>query len=394
MNRSLVWILLLVVFLTACADASHFDVGMALSESKGITPSATTLEPDSAPTFFPSATPVILTTKTATQPTPSITSALATIPKPTIMPTPPPIALFSTNVLRSYLSAVPYIENTCVYLDNRWGEGKSKPGTIVVPIMFHSIAKEGREIADSTTISMAFFEEIMEKAKDLGFSTITSEQLVRFLDHNEAIPERSMLLILDDRRPGVTELFMPFLEENDWTLTLGWPTTDETRDSLWAKMEALAETGRLDVQSHGHDHIYLQDYTPMDEVINEIYKPIEVIQTHFNTTPVMVVWPGGNFTQSSISIAREAGFKLGFTVYSRGPLMFNWIPQGDAELAMGDPLMVLPRFWSTAADVAFDQAVLISEQAQQHAKAVKAFELRLFEHYCQPEEGKNIREME
>lgn len=369
------------------------DVGMALSENKGTEVTATSLKLEPSATPFPSSTLALVHTHTATQSATITSTSIALIPTPTITPTPPPVEGFSTSTLRSYVTAVSYIENACTYLENRWGEGKSKPGTIVVPIMFHSIAKEGREIYDSTTISTAFFEEIMDKAKEMGFSTITSEQLVRFLEHNEAIPERSMMLILDDRRPGVTELFMPYLEENNWTLTLGWPTTDETRERLWATMEGLAETGRLDVQSHGHNHIYIQDDTPMAEVYEEIYEPIEVIQAHFHTRPVTIVWPGGNFTQQSISIAREAGFKLGFTVFSRGPLMFNWIPQGDVEMAMADPLMVLPRFWSTAADVAFEQAVLISEQAKGHAKAVKAEELHFYERYCQPEEGKKIREI-
>jgi len=72
--------------------------------------------------------------------------------------------------------------------------------------------------------------------------------------------------------------------------------------------------------------------------------------------------------------------------------MFNWVPQGDAEIAMQDPLMVLPRFWSTAADVALEQAVLISEQAKEFSTAVKAEELFYYKNYCQPEKGANIRE--
>jgi hypothetical protein len=31
--------------------------------------------------------------------------------------------------------------------------------------------------------------------------------------------------------------------------------------------------------------------------------------------------------------------------------MFNWIPQGDEEQQAADPLMTLPRFWSTDLDV-------------------------------------------
>jgi len=321
----------------------------------------------------------------------SATSSPSPTKTPTITPTAPELSRFVASDLRPGLTAVSYFEDPCDYLQNKWGEDKSKPGTIVVPIMFHSISKPGEAVRDneyaSSAISYEYFENFMNEAKELGFSTITIEDLVLFLEENYRIPERSLLLILDDRRPGVTEYFMPFLEANDWTLTLAWPTTDGTTTSLWEQMEKLAESGRLDVQSHGHDHIYIQDYTPIEEIEEEIYKPIEMIQSHFNTTPQALIWPGGNFTDFSAQLARQAGFKVGFTVYSRGPLMFNWIPLGEPEEAVGDPLLVLPRYWSTAADVALEHAIAIGEEAKQAAQNVKTEELRYLTLYCQPADG-------
>jgi peptidoglycan/xylan/chitin deacetylase (PgdA/CDA1 family) len=320
--------------------------------------------------------------------TPSLTptlKAMPTIKRPTA--TPLPLLGFKSSALRSGVSSIAYIDDPCDYLENRWGEENSEPGTIVVPIMFHSVAKPGREITDPSTISMAYFEYFMDRAKSLGFSTITVEELIGFLEENQQIPERSMLLILDDRRPGVTELFMPYLEENDWTLTLAWPTTDATHELLWERMEGLVESGRLDVQSHGHDHIYIQDYTPEEEIAEEIFKPIEVIETHFGTTPRALIWPGGNFTEGAVQMAMDAGFKVGFTVYSRGPLLYNWIPQGEEELKMSNPLMVLPRYWSKDADIALEQALAIGKAARQEAEIHKDGELLYLEVYCQHDQG-------
>jgi peptidoglycan/xylan/chitin deacetylase (PgdA/CDA1 family) len=368
-------LLILSVF-SACApqaqlvEKGEIDVTKTQSQSVLITqtPSATL-----RPTFTPTDTEIPTLTFT---PMPTNTA--------TITPTPYQLQTFKSGQIRSFVTIETYIPNTCEYLENRWGEGKSAPGTIVVPIMFHSIAKAGRVITDSTTISTAYFEYFMQKAQASGFSTITMDELVGFLEENKEIPTRSMILILDDRRQGVTELFMPYLEANDLTLTLGWPTTDNTSESLWQRMEDLAASGHLDVQSHGHDHIYIQGYTPLKEIEEEIYKPIEVIQAHFSTTPSAIIWPGGNFTDLSVSMAREAGLRLGFSVFSRGPLMYNWIPQGKEEMAVEDPLMVLPRFWSTTADVALDQAIRISETAMGHAESVKADELLYYTTYCQP----------
>jgi peptidoglycan/xylan/chitin deacetylase (PgdA/CDA1 family) len=196
-----------------------------------------------------------------------------------------------------------------------------------------------------------------------------------------------MILVLDDRRPGTVELFLPYLEENDWTLTLGWPTTAGTDAELWARMEAFAETGRLDVQSHGHNHIYIQDYTPVEEIEEEIYRPIEVIQEHFGTTPTAFVWPGGNFTELAVEMALEAGYEIGFTAYSRGPLMFNWIPLGEIEMTVNDPLMVLPRYWSSEAHLALEEAAAIGDAAKQAAEKAKREELLYYSLFCQPGEG-------
>lgn len=293
-------------------------------------------------------------------------------------------AMFQPEATKPGVSPVAYLPNTCAYLENRWGSGKSHPGTVVVPIMFHSVVQPGRLITDTTSISMAYFEYFMETAQNLGFSTITAEELVGFLEQNQAIPERSMILILDDRRPGVTELFMPYLEEHNWTLTLGWIAADSTRDAVWAKMTELAGTGRLDVQSHGFNHIYIQDYVEAEQIEEELSKPIEVIEARFGTAPVAHVWPGGNFNELAIAKAVEAGYKIGFTAYSRGPIMFNWVPLGQPEIAMNAPLMLLPRFWSTGAVQALEEALLVSEEAKAYAGAAREVEQAYYDYYCQP----------
>jgi len=370
--------------LTACVDAQLETT----SHNWGVNPS---LNSEPTPGLTNSTLPAERTNTKI--PTLTATGTVTPIP-PTVTTTPTPsptsysLEIFSSLQLRTGITPVSYVNDICTYLENRWGEGKSEPGTIVVPIMFHSVAKPGREITDNTTISMEQFEYFMMQAKELGFSTITTRELIGFLNQNDRIPLRSLLLIQDDRSPGVTELFMPYLEDYDWTLTLAWPTTDLTSDAIWDRMETLAESGRLDIQSHGHDHIYIQDYTPVEEVEEEIYKPIEVIQEHFGTRPEAIIWPGGNFTKDSIEIAEEAGFKVGFSVFSNGPLLYNWIPLREEQDAMKSPLMVLPRYWSPDNVVALEHALKISQEAVDFAESVREQELAYFSTYCQPTKDK------
>ena len=376
-------VLFLLIFLLSACAATFPNIQVTSNGDSSILDSSSTNGQDTTNT--PTATRTIADAASETVTSTPVLPTSTKTPSPT--PTPQPIQNFSSAKLRNWVSPVSYISDTCAYLENRWGEGKSEPGTIVVPFMFHSIAKPGREITDNTTISTKDFEYFMKEARALGFSTITTEDLIGFLEENEKIPQRSMILIKDDRSSGVTELFMPYLEEFDWTLTLGWPTTDRTSDALWETMEGLAESGRLDVQSHGHDHIYIQDYTPLEEVEEEIYKPIEVIQEHFGTTPQAIIWPGGNFTEESIKIAQEAGFKIGFSVFSNGPILYNWIPLREEQIEVDAPLMVLPRYWSPDGVVALEHALSVSQEAVEYAESVKAEELNYLATYCQPSKG-------
>lgn len=335
--------------------------------------------PSSTP--MPSLTP--FTALVLPSSTPTVTPTITKTATPTS--TPFDLLTFQTKkILRNVLPQT-YIVDQCQYLAQRWSESKSEPGTIVVPVMYHSIRQAGKPVNDTLTVSHEYFEATMQHAKQLGFETITSQQLVDFLYENKAIPRLSMILIVDDRRLGVVrDHFMPILDKNNWTVTLAYITGIAT-DAEWQEMASLNSDNRLDLQAHGFLHngtTYFTEFTPPETIHDEIYKPIDVIQAHSGKRPVAFIWPGGNFTQDSVLAAEQAGYKIGFTVFARGPLMFNWIPLGNDEIAMNNPLLVLPRYWSTTAYINLDEALEISTQASLFAEQNRAAEYQWYQAFC------------
>ncbi len=309
------------------------------------------------------------TKEVTTSISPSSTPLASATITPTLAPSGPAPAAFTSDIIREENTVQRYIVDECQYLAKRWDPKNALPGTIVAPIMFHSIRPGNEEINDPSFINADTFFQIMELAEFFGFETISSEELIGFLYRNERIPQRSMILILDDRRPGTAEdYFLPVMEENDWISTLAWLVGDtDRRTGLWDWIERLNDTGYFDIQSHGFNHIYLNEDMSKEEVTEEITALIPIFEERFGYRPLVYIWPGGNYTEEGIRIARNAGYKLGFTVHSRGPIQFNWIPQGEKELSFGDPLMTLPRFWSSAAVFNLDQAVKISDSAIEHS---------------------------
>lgn len=316
-------------------------------------------------------------------PTAGILTPNPTQTPPTERPTASPFegVRFIPEGLHEGVEPVEYLEDSCEYLRLRWDPKRSAPGTIVAPIMFHTVRKSGRPLIDETSITEEYFDAVLGHAKALGFETITVNELDAFLRTNAKIPPRAMIMILDDRRPGVAERFLPYLSQNDWTLTLGWIIEDQ-RDYLWNWMEFLADSGRLDVQSHGFLHRYIVEETSDQIIREELFSPIPILEDHFGYRPTAFIWPGGNFTTRSVELASDAGYKIGFTANPQGPLMFNWIPQGDTEIEVGSPLMTLPRFWSTVSWRNLDETIEIAEQAVAYARVQYPLEAAWYNASC------------
>lgn len=355
---------LLALCLTACSLPGSPPAAASLTPSP-FAPRAATLTPSASPTPTASSTP-------------------------TITPTPAPLPASFAGTLRAGIEPVAYFGDQCQYLAQRWDPVNSQPGTVVAPIMYHSILRGNAVPSLSQDINEVTFYAIVEVARQLGFETITSQQLLAFLQHNTPIPPRSMLLILDDRRPGTAqEYFLPLHAQYGWGTTLAWiigdtdqRTGEHSSESMWDWIERLNTTGVFDVQSHGLNHIPVVGGLSTDFLRSELGDNIPILEQHFGQRPIAHIWAGGNFTAAGVAMAEELGYQLGFTVYSRGPIMFNWVPQGEQERAIGNPLLTLPRYWDTAAELNLRQAADAGDAAQEFARANYAAEAAWFAQNC------------
>ncbi len=349
-----------------------------------------------AQAVYPTATATATTVPTATvSPTPTEIPTATPDPNRTPPPLPP---IFQSKDLNPLDSGHTYVSDVCEYLKNRWDPNNSQPGTLVMPIMFHSIT-DG-QVLYQDQISVENFNQLMHNLKDQGFEAITTDQLIGFLYHNQKIPKRSAYLIVDDRKrfEFFDVHFKPYFESFGWKVTNAWISAEDTPDYLWQENVDLEQAGYVDHQAHGVIHnINITNASSDDFIHTELYGSIAAIQKHFGKTPVVYVWPGGGFTQKAVQVAREAGYQLGFTINPRGPLMYNWVPLSDEvdpgrpsyipEGAIGDPLMVLPRYWDTDASYHIDQARLVGKAAEAAADQSKTDELGFYDIVCKPVTG-------
>lgn len=323
----------------------------------------------------------------------------ALVPSPTAIRTPPALPpLYQSSILNSLDTPHTYISDTCEYLKAKWDPNNSAPGTVVMVVMIHSII--GGEVDQMYQISASDLRALLDNLHEQGFEAINSEQLANFMENNAKIPARSVLLISDDRHYAqyFNNNFRPFYEKYGWTVTNGFISHPDTLQLIWDENAALAAEGLVDYQAHGVIHnIQMSDDSSDDYLMGELQGSISGIQEHYGKTPIAIIWPGGGFGVRPIQLARDLGYRVGFTTNPRGPVMFNWVPLSDAkdeqrpcfisEGGMNDPLMTLPRYTDRDSGSHIDEVRIMAKEAAAYAEQNKATELDYYDIVCAPSYG-------
>lgn len=336
-------------------------------------------------------------TQAAVTPTPSDTP----VPTPTVPRTPPALpAPFSTTSLDSGVTPHTYVQDNCQYIKDKWTSTNATPGTIVMAIMFHSIEKGGAKVSDPKNINSVDFQDLMKGLHDQGFQAIDTRQLADFMEHNAKIPERSVILIQDDRHHAANfnDHFRSYWKNWGWPVVDGWISKFGGQDPVLPENVELSNEGWVDYEAHGVVHnIPMSDSSTDEYLTGELQGSITNIQKYFNKTPIAIIWPGGGFGVRPVQFARKYGYELGFTINPRGPFMYNWVPLADQvnpgrpdlipEGPVNDPLMTLPRYWPYQVLGVLDQVRRMGNDAITYAQQNKATELEYYDIVCAPKDG-------
>ena len=332
------------------------------------------------------------------QPTETPAPTETPIPSPTAVRTPPALpATFTTSRLNGLDVPHAYVQDTCQYLHDKWNSSNAPPGTVVMVVMLHGIKRDAADVT-ANDVTVQDFKQMMNDLKDQGFEAINAAQMADFLDHNAKIPLRSVLIIQDDRRTGenFNDHFRPYHDQWGWPVVNSWISADDGPRALALQDNiALEAEDWVDHQSHGYIHnINMSDDSTDEFIKTEFEKSIADLQTNFNKTPIAIIWPGGGFGIRPVQLARQYGYRIGFTINPRGPVMYNWIPLADqpdparpAHLPEGyvnDPRMVIPRYWPYQVRGELDNIRNLGKEAAAYAEQNKATELEYYDIMCTP----------
>ncbi len=211
--------------------------------------------------------------------------------------------------------------------------GVAEKDSVQLPIlMYHHILKDSNRW-NMFVISPAEFEQDLIFLKEQGFETIVIEDLLLYEKGEKKLPEKPVMITIDDGYLSVKEYMMPLLQKYQMKAVfsvIGRYSEEysQTKDHnvsyahvSWEDLQELTADGTFEIQNHSYDlhknangrkgakQRYgepLEDYRKL--LTEDLGKTQAKIEESIHKKPHCFTYPFGFFSKESEEIVKEMGF--------------------------------------------------------------------------------------
>lgn len=182
-----------------------------------------------------------------------------------------------------------------------------------IPVLnYHQV---NDEYHGALTLSPHEFDAQMAYLKKAGYTSITPNQLVDYLENNAPLPSNPVLITFDDGYRDNYHIAYPILQKYNLTATIFLVTDFMDTDKhyvTWAEVKEMQEHG-INFASHTLSHAILTKES--DESLRaQLVKSREALEYHLKQKVEYLAYPGGYYDKRVIAMAKEAGYRAAFTI--------------------------------------------------------------------------------
>jgi peptidoglycan/xylan/chitin deacetylase (PgdA/CDA1 family) len=162
----------------------------------------------------------------------------------------------------------------------------------------------------STSISTAMFAEQMNYLETAGYTVLSMDDLMKCIAGKRAIPERAVLITLDDGYLSEYIHAVPVLKEHGYPFCVFVFTRSVGAHNFmnWDQLRQIRSLGG-EVGSHTHTHPHLVDSSP-EEIEREFIQSKEILEKNLGTRVHWFAYPFGDYDNTIRSIGLKGGYKL------------------------------------------------------------------------------------
>ena len=221
-----------------------------------------------------------------------------------------------------------------------------------VPIlMYHSVCNNERVQSDYR-VSPETFEHDLAYLREKGYTAVFVADLISYVYEGYALPEKPVILTLDDGYLNNLTEVLPLLEKYDMKATVSVVgefsetfSASPDRNPLyayltWEDIRALDASGRVEIGNHtyamheigtrrGCMKLVSESEERYDKALTEDLNRLQdTLTQNAGLTPIVFTYPYGFVSEESIPVLRKLGFLAALTCYER----INYITGEPAQL--------------------------------------------------------------
>jgi len=167
-----------------------------------------------------------------------------------------------------------------------------------------------------------WFLEQMQWLADNGFTTLTADQFLAFVDGTHPPPERSVLLTFDigtDRADDYQNVIIPTLRSHGFRAVFFVLTQAITEDGAgntlsWPRLRQWRDEGLISIQSHG---VYHPDYTQLSfgQMLWDAKTSYDIILQQTGAAPTLFTFPFDSIPDNPGLVMLRAGYQAAMGGY-------------------------------------------------------------------------------
>ena len=219
-------------------------------------------------------------------------------------------------------------------------EDKSGDEKIFLPvIMYHSIHSGTPQ---DYVVTPEQLESDLRYLSENGYSTVSAQQLYDYASGRGPLPEKPVMITLDDGFYNNLAYLLPLLEKYDMNAIVSIvgsfvdnnaaadPHIPEYSYLTWDDVNELLSSGRVEIGNHtynmhsvkgGRKGCSMNSGESCEEYADILTKDISLLQAEIHentgTVPCVFAYPYGYISKESIPVLKENGFLITLTCYER-----------------------------------------------------------------------------
>jgi peptidoglycan/xylan/chitin deacetylase (PgdA/CDA1 family) len=163
----------------------------------------------------------------------------------------------------------------------------------------------------STNITTADFQKHLKYLKDNTFHVITLGDALDLLQNDRIIPDKTVVLTIDDGYASFYRQGMPLLRQYGFAATLfvNSGLVGSADFMSWTELRQLQREG-IEIGNHSHSHAHFVDFSPAQQVVRfreDLKQSQQLFVEKLGEAPKLYSYPYGEYSLSMLPVLKEEG---------------------------------------------------------------------------------------